>query len=860
MAKVYKGDITGNIVELSLQDEAAAGGGGSSTVIAPFAFARIDTTSNGSGTGISWSNWNAGSGTLDITFDTAQANTNYTVVTDGETNDDGRLVSVQNKTTSGFEISLYDPVGVSTPSAANSFAIIVYGETPTIDVQGGSGGEGGTVQTPTTLQIRATDEGTVTGDARGANSVDLQTVRTVSTQVASGSESMILGGHGNTASGSSSEVIGSHDSTTTGTGSTVIGGNTINNAGNWSVAAGGRNHEIVAARVGVLGGEHTEVLTGHNDSVMLGVRGTGAAKKQSQAAETAHVDNLYIFNGFTMPTGAADTYVLTSDANGVGTWQAAAGGSGGGGTTQTPTTLQIRATDEGIVAGNARGTNSVDLQTSRSLATQVASGDYSIISGGRNNTASDFYSTAGGGMLNTASGFYSTIGGGFQNHATGTASTVGGGDNNTAFDGYSTVGGGRSNTASGLYSTVSGGYGNDANANYSTISGGSNNTASGNYSVAAGRRAKTGANDGVFIFADSTNADFTALAANTFNIRASGGLRLVDGNETNGYVLTCDANGTGTWQAAGGGGGGGTVQTAGTFQIRAANEGVFIAGNTRGTNSVDLQTNRQLVTQVASGVESVICGGIDNTASGEASAVGGGSNNTASGYKSTIGGGRDNTASGYYSTVSGGYNNDASGVIDGAATICGGKDNLADGEYSTVVGGRNNTATGNYSVAAGRRAKTGANTGSFRFADSTDADFTAGQNPDTFGCRFSGGYNFYSDSGATVGVTLAASGTAWGVLSDRNAKENFEQVDTAEVLNKVKELPITTWNLKAQDANIRHMGPMAQDFHAAFGLAGDVDTRIETGDSDGVLYAAIKGLLDRIESLEAEIIELKNSG
>jgi len=117
-----------------------SGGGGSSTVIAPFAFARIDTTSNGSGTGINWSNWNAGNGTLDITFDTAQANTDYTVVTDGEATDDGRLVSVQNKTTSGFEISLYDGLGaVSVPSSINPFAIIVYGETPTIDVQGGGG-------------------------------------------------------------------------------------------------------------------------------------------------------------------------------------------------------------------------------------------------------------------------------------------------------------------------------------------------------------------------------------------------------------------------------------------------------------------------------------------------------------------------------------------------------------------------------------------------------------------------------------------------------------------------------------------------------------------------------------------------
>ena len=34
------------------------------------------------------------------------------------------------------------------------------------------------------------------------------------------------------------------------------------------------------------------------------------------------------YRGFKMPAGAADGYVLTSDANGVGTWQEAAGGGG----------------------------------------------------------------------------------------------------------------------------------------------------------------------------------------------------------------------------------------------------------------------------------------------------------------------------------------------------------------------------------------------------------------------------------------------------------------------------------------------------------------------------------------------------
>ena len=109
--------------------------GGSNSVIAPAAIGIINNTS-GTGTGLSWGNWDAVNGTLDITFDNAQPDANYAVVTDGEFQDDGRLVSVQNKTTTGFEISLYDVNGnVTSPSSINIFTVMVYASTPTQLVQ-----------------------------------------------------------------------------------------------------------------------------------------------------------------------------------------------------------------------------------------------------------------------------------------------------------------------------------------------------------------------------------------------------------------------------------------------------------------------------------------------------------------------------------------------------------------------------------------------------------------------------------------------------------------------------------------------------------------------------------------------------
>ena len=69
-------------------------------------------------------------------------------------------------------------------------------------------------------------------------------------------------------------------------------------------------------------------------------------------------------------------------------------------------------------------------------------------------------------------------------------------------------------------------------------------------------------------------------------------------------------------------------------------------------------------------------------------------------------------------------------------------------------------------------------------------------------------------------------------------------------------MPITSWRYKTQDASVRHVGPMAQDFHEAFGL-GDDDRRINTLDLDGISLAAVKGLLERVVTLEETVATLE---
>ena len=118
--------------------------------------------------------------------------------------------------------------------------------------------------------------------------------------------------------------------------------------------------------------------------------------------------------------------------------------------------------------------------------------------------------------------------------------------------------------------------------------------------------------------------------------------------------------------------------------------------------------------------------------------------------------------------------------------------------------------------------------------------------------RASGGTIFFSTSDQTNGVVLGAGTGTWSSLSDRNAKENFAPVDGLEVLERLAAIPVETWNYKTQDDAIRHMGPMAQDFAAAFGLGAD-EKRITTIDADGVALAAIQGLHQLAKAKDKEL-------
>jgi trimeric autotransporter adhesin len=403
---------------------------------------------------------------------------------------------------------------------------------------------------------------------------------------------------------------------------------------------------------------------------------------------------------------------------------------------------------------------------------------------------------------------------------------------NRVQDNYATIGGGFYNTAGGPGATVGGGYGN---------------TASGK---------------GAFVGGGGFGGGWVG------SNQATGGASTIGGGVGN--------TASGVWSTVGGG----------IYNI-ASGAGAFVGGG--GTNGSSIGSNQAV---------------------GNASTIGGGGFNTVTGTDATVGGGWGNTANDIAATVGGGVSNQANGSD---ATVGGGYNNIASGYASTIPGGENNTASMTYTFAAGYHAQA-LHQGAFVWADSTGADFASTAN-DQFlvrasgGARFYGGNNWnlsgtegdwrvgndtyrlkigvatggggagdvyiraqggtsrilfstpggmiiYSNITSTAGVQLAPGGGSWSSLSDRNVKANFTAVDGRDVLARLATIPIQTWNYQSQDVTIRHIGPMAQDFYAAFNV-GEDDKHITTIDSEGVALAAIQGLYQTLQDKDAQIAQLQ---
>ena len=104
------------------------------------------------------------------------------------------------------------------------------------------------------------------------------------------------------------------------------------------------------------------------------------------------------------------------------------------------------------------------------------------------------------------------------------------------------------------------------------------------------------------------------------------------------------------------------------------------------------------------------------------------------------------------------------------------------------------------------------------------------------------------------GATTTVNGTFVN-NSDRGAKEDLAPVNAQAVLEQLQALPLSTWKYKGADVR-RHIGPMAQDFHAAFDRLLDLnsdDKTIAPLDEAGVALAAIQALQTQVAARDEKI-------
>ncbi len=430
--------------------------------------------------------------------------------------------------------------------------------------------------------------------------------------------------------------------------------------------------------------------------------------------------------------------------------------------------------------------------------------------GGTNSVSADF-GVIGGGVQNQIfpTAFSSVIGGGNYNQIQTNAevSTIAGGAvNQIQYNAYSSLIGG------GIYNQIG------VNAWESTVGGGDYNQI---LSGAAGSTIAGG--------------DRNQIQTNAFDSAIGGGF----GNQI----------GTGASSSTIAGGGGNQIKA---FYSAIAGGSDNQIQTDAGFSMIGGGTENEI--QTAAG-GSVIAGGFSNGIQTNAytSVIGGGQDNQIEAFSSAILGGEGNQieTGANFSVISGGLGNDIQPNSVGSV-IGGGGNNSILGEFAIIPGGDQNVATNN-SLAGGHRAKA-THQGAFVWADSTDADFSdAGSN--TFNVRSSGGVVFASGTGGVNQMVSWMPGSgAWSFTSDRNAKENFQPVNARQILEKVAGLPLTEWNYKGYGD--RHVGSMAQDFHAAFPFNAN-DKMLNSADEAGVSLAAIQGLNEKLDEKDAEIQNLK---
>jgi hypothetical protein len=412
------------------------------------------------------------------------------------------------------------------------------------------------------------------------------------------------------------------------------------------------------------------------------------------------------------------------------------------------------------------------------------------------------------------------------------------GNNNGGFENFF-VGGSGNSTMTGSDNTADGTYALELNTS------GSDNTADGTYALALNTSGSDNTANGTealyyntsgsantangygALYSNTSGSDNTAIGFDALEFNTNG-----YDNTANGYeALFSNQNGY--------------ENTADGYNA--------LYGNTSGYLNVAVGQDAMKLNMV--GYENVAIGHLalgNNTNDNQIVAIGYHALENDNAYGEGYSGNGDNTAVGYSALAAN---------TDGAENTAVGYEaliNNTDGFYNTAYGSYAlaGSSGGEGNIAIGYAAGYGLTTGSGDIYIGNTGDGTSFSQTENNIIRI-------GTEGTQTATYLAGTVYANGVAltSDRNAKEHFQPVDNQAVLAKVAALPLTEWNYKTDKAGVQHIGPMAQDFHAAFQLDGADDKHISVVDEGGVALAAIQGLnqklQDELNREDAENAKLK---
>ena len=637
---------------------------------------------------------------------------------------------------------------------------------------------------------------TISGGRNNVVSGQFGTVSGGDQNIASGLASVVAGGTLGTASGQQSSVVGGQSNIASATQSAAIGGSNNNVSGQSSVALAGYQNAVHAQFSAVTGTNNNifgqNNLVGGQNNYNVGSHGIVAGYNNSVSASmsvTVGQSNAVTGGGRSFVTGFGNAGIAVTDS---------------------------------VVAAQSIVSATGNRSLISGIAHTLTGVNDSVVSGTTHNVTSS---------QNAVFGSHQTVSGS-QVIVSGTTNTVSG-SNNVVIGSLNSVTGGNS---------FVGGYKNtNMGMQMSLVVGQAHAYASGNRSLVGGYHHVLATNDSLVVGA-------------TQNVSGNGVSVSGIANTVTGQNGSVTGNGNNV------GGSGGVIGGYGNTVSGGSNMVVGSGNNVGGTFNV--------------------VGGASNVVASNASLVNGGTialdatsgNNIAGGQLHTFTNSPRNVVGGNTATLTNTWESIVAGAglqVESPRSVVAGYANHVTGVYSAIFGqshtvnathatafGLGHYISGNFGFATGRAAFI-SHSGATIIKDTSSTTLSSAI-ADEIVLKANGGIRAFTNDSITSGATMAAGTSSWVAVSDSSTKTGLGIVDGNTLLSRLSNLNVHRYSFNSDETQAVNVGVYADEFNEAF---GDILTPKRVGelhglshqDVDGVLVAAVKALLARLEAVEARL-------